>query len=202
MKLSEILRVCIVATIFLVSGSFPSPATAQIYMRIDKDGVRHFTNIPMASEDEEFRFEVYKKGDARRAAYGRYSANIESCIEEASRLHGVSRPLLRAVIKVESDFNPRAVSKKGAVGLMQIMPFNFKLLSIDDPYDPWQNIMGGAKYLKFMLNRFDNDLSLSLAAYNAGPNAVEKYGRIPPYPETTNYVRKVLYYYSSYKGQG
>ena len=202
MKLSEILRACIAATIVLVFGSFPSPAVAQIYMYVDADGVRHFTNVPMASVDEEFRFKVYKKGDALRGAYGRYSANIESCIEEASRLHGVSSPLLRAVIKVESDFNPRAVSKKGAVGLMQIMPFNFKLLSIDDPYDPWQNIMGGAKYLKFMLNRFDNDLSLSLAAYNAGPNAVEKYGRIPPYQETKDYVRKVLRYYASYKRQG
>ncbi len=180
----------------------PRSSCAEIYMYVDENGVRHFTNMPMASVGEDFKFKIFQKGDTRRRVFrGSYSGNYDSCIMEASQHHGVSMSLLKAVIKAESDFNPNAVSKKGAVGLMQIMPFNFKLLSIDDPYDPWQNIMGGAKYLKNMLKKFNGDLALSLAAYNAGPNAVDKYGCIPPYPETKDYVEKVLRYYSYFKSK-
>ncbi len=193
-----------ISIVFLALRFFGPPSIcAEIYMYVDENGVRHFTNMPMASVGEDFKFKVYQKGDGRRRGFvDKYSGNYDSCILEASQLHGVSMPLLKAVIKAESNFNPNAVSKKGAVGLMQIMPFNFKLLSVNDPYDPWQNVMGGAKYLKFMMERFNGDLSLSLAAYNAGPNAVEKHGRIPPYPETRQYVEKVLRYYSYYKSKG
>ena len=105
-----------------------------------------------------------------------------------SQQYGVSFPLLKAIIKAESDFDPRAVSKKGAKGLMQIMPENFKLLGIKDPFDPSQNIHAGARYFKQMYDRFKGKLALSLAAYNAGPTAVERYNTVPPYEETEEYV--------------
>ena len=118
-------------------------------------------------------------------------------IDEAARRHQVSPELLKALIKVESDFNPKAVSRAGAVGLMQIMPENFAALRIEDPYDPWENIMGGTRYLTQMLKRFRGRLHLALAAYNAGPTLVERYNRIPPIRETEEYVEKVMKYYQA-----
>ncbi len=168
-------------------------------MYIDKDGVRHFTNIPMARENKSFNYHLYLKTPEKNGAAPGNLDDIEPYIIEASSRHGVSYNLIKAVIKVESDFNPSAVSSKGAMGLMQIMPFNFNHLSITNPFDPWENIMGGVLYLKNMLSRFKGDLPLSLAAYNAGPGAVDKYGCIPPYPETVNYVDKVLTYYDYYQ---
>jgi soluble lytic murein transglycosylase-like protein len=177
----------------------PIPVSADIYMHIDKDGVMHFTNKPVESEKKSVRYRFYGKEENREKKQYNYFDNIDTYIIEAAQHHDVSFPLIKAIIKVESDFNPMAVSEKGAMGLMQIMPFNFKQLSIRDPLDPWENIMGGVRYFKNMLNKFNGDLSLSLAAYNAGPNAVDKYGCIPPYPETINYVEKVLKYYAFYK---
>ena len=101
-------------------------------------------------------------------------------ITEASKSHGVSFSLLKALIKIESDFNPRAISNAGAIGLMQIMPENIKALNIKDPFDPWENIMGGTRYLKQLIGRFNGKLPMALAAYNAGPNIVDRYKRIPP----------------------
>ncbi|MFN3568427.1 MAG: lytic transglycosylase domain-containing protein, partial [Caldimicrobium sp.] len=98
------------------------------------------------------------------------------------------------------NFNPKAVSPKGAMGIMQIIPSTAKLVGLSNPFDPVENIYGGAKYLKWLLDEF-KDLKLSLAAYNAGPEAVKQYGGIPPYPETQNYVQNVLYYYNLYKNK-
>ena len=112
---------------------------------------------------------------------------------------GISFPLLKAIIKAESDFDPQAVSKKGAMGLMQIMPQNFKLLGLKDPFDPTQNINAGARYFRQLYDRFNGKLALSLAAYNAGPSAVDHYKTIPPYDETEEYVRRVLKFYYNYK---
>ena len=120
-------------------------------------------------------------------------------ITQASERFGVSFSLLKAIIKAESDFDPQAVSKKGAMGLMQIMPQNFKLLGLKDPFDPTQNIHAGARYFKQLYDRFDGKLALSLAAYNAGPTAVDRYKTIPPFEETEEYVRRVLRYYYNYK---
>ena len=175
----------------------PPAAIADIYMFVDREGVVHFTNVPTSSDSD---YRVYIK-EGSQFAPGNYSPDrYDPYIREASELYGLSYPLLKAIIKAESDFNPRAVSRKGALGLMQLMPENVRRLNVSDPFDPWQNIMGGARYFRQMLDRFKGKLSLSLAAYNAGPTTVERYNnQIPPYRETENYVEKVLQYYYFYK---
>ena len=172
------------------------PLRADIYLYVDKKGVAHFTNVPTSSEGD---FRVYIRERSKKTSIIYSSERYDRYITKASQQHGVSFPLLKAIIKAESDFNPRAVSKKGAMGLMQIMPKNLKSLQIADPFDPLENIMGGARYFKKLLKRFNGELSLSLAAYNAGPAAVDIYKTIPPFKETRNYVEKVMKFYYSFK---
>jgi soluble lytic murein transglycosylase-like protein len=166
---------------------------ADIYVYIDKDGVYHFTNVPTSE-----RYKVYMRENAPMPFFSGNSRAFDDVISEAARLHGLEFSLLKALIHVESSFNPRAVSKKGAMGLTQIMPATSQLLKIGDPFDPWENIMGGASYLRSMLDRFDGHLGLALAAYNAGPSAVERYNSIPPFRETRDYVDKVLRFFRHY----
>jgi soluble lytic murein transglycosylase-like protein len=118
--------------------------------------------------------------------------DLDAIFAAAARKYGVSENLLKAVARAESNFNPDATSSCGAMGVMQLMPSTAKALGVTDAYDPTQNIMGGANYLRQMLDRFGGDSSLALAAYNAGPGSVEKYGGVPPYAETQSYVQKVL----------
>ena len=172
------------------------PVQADIYRYIDENGVMHFTNTPTSSIK---KFKVYLKEKPGGIQQYHSSEKYDNLISDASERHGVSFPLLKAIIKAESDFDPHVVSKKGATGLMQIMPQNFKPLGIRDPFDPWQNINAGALYFKQMYNRFKGKLALSLAAYNAGPTAVDRYKTIPPYEETEEYVRRVKKYYYNYK---
>lgn len=120
--------------------------------------------------------------------------SMDAIFEEAASLYGVSSGLLKAVARAESNFNPQAVSHAGALGVMQLMPSTASSLGVSDPFNARQNIMGGAKYLKTQLERFGGNVSLALAAYNAGPASVEKYGGVPPYAETQNYVKKVISY--------
>ena len=168
---------------------------ADIYRYIDENGVMHFTNTPTSST-QNYKLFLREKPKINP----RYSSKkYDDIIANAAQQHGVSFSLLKAIIKAESGFDPRAVSKKGAKGLMQIMPENFKLLGIKDPFDPKQNIDAGARYFKLMYDRFKGKLALSLAAYNAGPTAVERYKTVPPYQETEAYVEKVLKYYYNYK---
>ena len=117
---------------------------------------------------------------------------LESSIREAAARYGVAEDLIRAVIEAESQFNARAVSRRGARGLMQLMPATAATLGVNDPFDARQNIRGGARHLRALMDRFDNDLALALAAYNAGEQAVIQHRGIPPYPQTRDYVRRIL----------
>ena len=126
--------------------------------------------------------------------------NIENLIEKYAAKNNLDPDFIKAVVKQESGFNPDAKSKCGAMGHMQLMPQTAKGLGVVDAFDPEQNIEGGVKYLKSMLNRFNNDPKLALAAYNAGPGAVQKYGDIPPYRETQNYVKNIMSSYEALKG--
>lgn len=173
---------------------FPGSAHPDVYMYIDENGVVNFTNVPTSSD-----YKLYIKERRKRSKTYFNPKRYDNLILKAQKRYGVDFSLIKAVIYVESGFDPNAVSKKGAKGLMQIMPFNYRSLSIRDPFNPQQNIMGGTYYLKQLLNRYKNKLPLALAAYNAGPDAVDKYRRIPPYRETQNYVKKVMETYSHYK---
>ena len=179
--------------IILIAGSCVS-ALADIYMYIDSHGVLHFSNVPTSSQ-----YRIYIKERPARNPDDPDPRSFDRIIREAAQRHGLSEPLLKAIIKAESNFNPRAVSKKGAKGLMQIMPQNFNALNIRNPFNPRENIMGGAKYFKNLHTRYQGKLPLALAAYNAGPQAVDRYKTIPPYPETRDYVEKVMKYYYAYK---
>ena len=167
---------------------------SDIFRYIDDNGVMHFTNVPTSS-----KYRIYLRDRPSGQVAAAVSRKYDQLIAEASQFHGVSMPLVKAVIKAESNFNPNAVSKKGAMGLMQIMPDTQKKLRVVNPFDPKENIMGGTRYLKQMIDRFDGSLKLALAAYNAGPGAVDRFKDIPPFRETENYVEKVMKYYYLYK---
>ena len=173
-----------------------SSVHADIYMYIDENGVMHFTNAPTSNEYE-YKIYIKEKTAVSKKFYS--TDKYDHFISDAAEQTGIDSYLLKAMIKAESDFDPRAVSRKGAMGLMQIMPENFKMLDLKNPFDPWQNIRAGAQYFKKMYERFNGKLALSLAAYNAGPTAVDRYKRIPPYQETEEYVRRVLRYYRTFK---
>ena len=126
-------------------------------------------------------------------------ADIDEIVEKLSSKYGVDSNFVKAIIKQESGFNPNATSKKGAMGLMQLMPKTAESLGVKDAYNPWQNVEGGVKYLKNLLNKYDNNRELALAAYNAGSGAVQKYGGIPPYKETQNYVKSIMSAYNKTK---
>jgi len=160
-----------------------------IYYFKDKKGVVHFTDLPTSDVYRPFLIFRDKDYDPQK---------LNRLIETYSKRYRLDPALVKAVVKVESGFNPKAISTKGAKGLMQIMPSTQKDLNLDLPFDPALNLKAGIKYLRSLLDKF-KDLRLALAAYNAGPGAVKKYGGIPPYRETQNYVQKVLTLYRQFK---
>jgi soluble lytic murein transglycosylase-like protein len=187
------------------------PGWADIYAYTDADGAVSLSNVPT---DERYTVLIASPKQAvaaapatppAAAAHTRQTglarkAGYEQVVDEVSRTHGLESALLHAVISVESRYNPKAVSRKGAAGLMQLMPQTAKRYGVADAFDPLQNLNGGARYLKDLLSLFNNNTSLALAAYNAGEHAVTKHGnRIPPYRETLHYVPQVLNFYQRYQ---
>jgi soluble lytic murein transglycosylase len=188
----------IIFIIILFLFTVPSVSIADLYKYIDKNGVVHFTNIPKGKQYDKVSSEkrIYIKGKKTREDHSDNRAYYSQIIDSTSKKYNLEPSLIKAVIKVESDWNSRAVSSKGAQGLMQLMPTTAKNLNVKNPYSPKDNINGGAKYLRHLLDRFDGDISLALAAYNAGPAMIEKYGGIPPITETRKYVNRVLSIYN------
>ncbi|MEM9192808.1 MAG: lytic transglycosylase domain-containing protein [Myxococcota bacterium] len=193
----------------LVVLLLPSVAAADIWRCTEADGTVHFTNVrPSGAScqliarsratppDRSARGAPNRRNVRRpRDRYTRYNA----IIEEAARLYQLPEPFIRAVMKVESDFTPDVVSHAGAMGLMQLMPRTAASMGVRDPFDPRQNIMGGSRYLRVLANKFNGDLVLTIAAYNAGEGAVIRHRGVPPYAETRRYVQRVLRHYYGYR---
>jgi soluble lytic murein transglycosylase-like protein len=170
---------------------------AGIYGYVDEHGVYHFTNIIPAGK--KYHVVISEKNTAILSK-NIENGNYDKIIMHHSKLHGMDPSLIKAVMKAESNFNPNAISNKGAQGLMQLMPDTARLMKVDDPFDPDDNIMGGTKYLKLLDGIFYGDIELMLAAYNAGPNKVIEHNmKVPPIEETRTFIKRVKYYYGKLK---
>lgn len=179
-----------------------SSVSADIYRYEDDDGIVHFTDAPTDRRFKIFMRDLKKDKQLRTKMQFASSVNpaeYDQIISSCSAKYGVSPYLIKAVIHAESGYNPNAVSRKGASGLMQLMPATAKSLKVNNSFDPKDNVEGGVKYLRFLLDTFRGDVSLAVAAYNAGLTKVAKYGGIPPYNETRTYVNRVLSYMQSYQ---
>jgi soluble lytic murein transglycosylase-like protein len=184
----------------------PGLSSADIYSYVDRDGVAHFTNKP---SDARYRLYMKSRDGAKHRADSTTALPSDNSVErfsrygdvihEAASLYQIPEELVRAVIKVESDYDPRAVSRVGAQGLMQLMPETAQRMQVRDVMDPRENVLGGVRYLRVLANMFNGDLQLTLAGYNAGENAVVRHGGIPPFDETEDYVARVLGYYRRYR---
>jgi len=180
-----------------------TPAKSDIYKYVDNEGVMHFTDAPTDRRFKIFMRDLKKDRKLRTnfkfAATYRNKAEFEPLIKSLASEYGVDCNLIKAVIHAESGYNPNAVSPKGAQGLMQLMPKTAQGLKVSNSFDPKENLRGGVRYLRFLLDTFKGDVTLALAAYNAGLNRVSQYGGVPPYQETRNYVSRVLSYQKSYQ---
>lgn len=185
--------------------ALPTFAQADIYRYVDKDGVIHFTSRKGSSKATLYARDKAGRPTAWRASrppsdrdiarYSRYDAYIR----QAAAIYQIPEQLVRAVIKVESDYDPNAVSSAGARGLMQLMPATAQRLQVHDIDDPRENIFGGVRFLRILANTFNGDLALTVAAYNAGEDAVIRHRGIPPFSETQRYVAKVTHFYGRYR---
>jgi soluble lytic murein transglycosylase-like protein len=220
-------RVLSELTVFLVLIFLPLEATAEMYVSIDSRGVAHYSNVagegrrPLSeqiaqrsnsSENQLIRIITQRSGGGMQrmslanaqspSGYTFRTAPqmLNRYIQLAAANHQVDPRLIKAIIKAESNFDPNAFSSKGAQGLMQLMPATARDMAVHNPLDPGQNIDGGTKYLRYLLDNFKGNVALSLAAYNAGPGNVAPLGRIPRIPETQQYVAKVMKTYRTYRG--
>ena len=207
----------VASCVLAVAALAGAPARAEVYSYVDAEGVVHFTNTPRPGarlfspghDDAGF-------GGAAVTAEGRYANTprmwraaalrrdkglaYTAIIHAAARRYRLPPALVKAVMAAESGFNPAARSHAGACGLMQLMPVTAREMGVEDIFDPEQNIHGGARYLRYLINHFSGDVKLAVAAYNAGPNLVARLGRVPNIPETRTYVRRVLGLYRTYRG--
>ena len=191
-------------TTFILIILLSSPTFADIYKYVDEHGVVCYTDAPLGKKanriHKENTDELQEKTHSFRSRSSRsdseISADLHSIVHEKAANYDIDPSLIKAVITTESNWNKRAVSRAGAMGLMQLMPATAVDMNVRNPYDPEENIEGGTKYLKYLIERFNGDLTLALAAYNAGPKTVEKFGYVPPITETKQYVKKVLSLYN------
>lgn len=174
----------------------PASVFAAMYSFVDNAGVVHFSNVP--SDSRYVRLKGFKP-KSKKSSRVINPKKYESYIKRVADQYGVDPSLVKAVIKAESNFDSHAVSPRGAKGLMQLMPGTARDMQVANPFDPRQNIRGGTKYLRKMLDVFNDDLQLALAAYNAGPEKVKQTGRVPQFPETVKYVKRVLRNFKRYQ---
>jgi soluble lytic murein transglycosylase-like protein len=197
----------VLMVVLATAVAMPS-ARADIYAYRDENGVLNYTNI--RPNDARYQVRVAYKDKRAPAATVHFDQDdnsapvslpprLSAIVDEAADYYAVDKALVQAVIHAESDFNTHAVSVKGARGLMQLMPETAERYGVHDLFDPKQNIMGGVRYLRDLLDDFGNNLRLALAAYNAGESSVLRYGGVPPFPETINYVERVLRLQSAYR---
>lgn len=180
--------------IIMIIAMLGTIAEADIYKYEDENGVIYYTDFPLNKKAQRIMRSNENKKDI---AKGQEKGELHSIVSEKASKYNLDPSLVHAVIKAESNGNPYAVSRKGAMGLMQLMPSTARDLSVNNPFDPEDNIDGGVRYLRYLINKFNGDLTLALAAYNAGPKTVEKTGDVPRISETKQYIKKVL---SLYKG--
>lgn len=195
------MRYIIAITVMLFLSS---AASADIYKYTDENGVICYTDAPLGKKANKIhkdnsgapqeKIQSIRSGSSRLSSEG--SSDYHSIVHEKAANYDMDPSLIKAVIKTESNWNNRAISRAGAKGLMQLMPGTAMDMNVHNPFDPEENIEGGTKYLKFLLEKFNGDLTLALAAYNAGPTTVEKFGYVPPITETRQYVKKVLSLYN------
>jgi len=192
---------------------WPAAALADIFRSVDSEGVVHYTNMQPSGAGWR---RVYQTNDVARGSTNAHQwspsrserkpdpdrmRRFDPHIREAALLYQLPEPFIRAVMLVESNFYPDVVSVDGAIGLIQLMPATASNMGVLDAFDPRQNVLGGTRFLRVLANRFNGDLVLTVAAYNAGEGAVNRYGGVPPFQETRRYVRKVLQHYYTFRSQ-
>ncbi len=203
----------VAAVVLLFPGS--SLARADMYSYVDEQGTRHYTNVPAAGQARLYdhaRVTISRPsasslrpeggGGSGTRHFSKGSAAYDHHIRQSASRYNVDPRLIKAIIKAESGFDCNATSQMGAQGLMQLMPGTARDLNVSNPFDPRSNIDGGTRYFRTMLDTFNGDIPLSLAAYNAGPNLVKRTNRMPQIPETIEYVQRVLHNYKGYRSSG